>query len=294
MTAAHAAGRQRPLLPEQHPQRVRVAAVAATLAAVVAAAGLRIAGNAPPTAATVPSDALDAAATTSLVIPAAAAVAVAVTTDDNVERVGLLSVGVFAGLTAVSAAATVPAAGAIAGGGALAVGSRGTWTDNWRAVRRALVAGVILASVAFSLGGAVGLAPTFSRPVGSELYLVGVAGAVLFARPGRAGWIVGGLAAGAVLYAASAAPFAAGAAVLVAGAAVDVSGALLAAGVAGATAATVGGLRARNVPAAVGAATVLFAGVPATPARAAAVVLGISLLAWATDPAPGTGVGVDE
>jgi hypothetical protein len=274
--------------------RVRLAAGLLTLLVVAVVTLTRLLANTPRGTGTVSQQALGVVSMAALVGPGLAAIGAALVASSDVERVGLLSVGVFAILAMVSPVAAVPAAGALVGGGVLAIGARGTWTDEWHSVRRGAVVAVLLGSTALSLAGAMGVASGVARPVGSELFVLGLAGLLVFVRPGRLGWLAAGLTAAGVLYLGSTSPFVTGAVVLVAFAAVDVAAPVLVVGLAGAAAAVAGALREGNLTAAVGAGTLGLAGVPATPTRATAVVVALYVLVAATEAESSLGVTTDE
>lgn len=274
--------------------RVRLVAGLVTLLVVAVVTLTRLLANTPQTAANVSQPTLRAVSVAALVGPGLAAIGVALVAKTDVERFGLLAVGVFAILATLSPVAAVPAAGAVVGGGVLAIGARGTWLDEWYSVRRGAVVAVLLGSTALSLAGAMGVASGVARPAGSELFVLGLAGLLVFVRPGRLGWLAAGLTAATVLYLGSTVPFVTGAVVLVTLAAVDVAVPVLVVGLAGAAAAVTGALREGNLTAAVGAGTLGLAGVPATTTRATAVVVGLYVLVAATQAEPTLGVTTDE
>ncbi|MDG5776898.1 phosphate ABC transporter permease [Haloarculaceae archaeon H-GB2-1] len=263
--------------PDELANNVRVLAGAFALLAVASVTLVRLAVNAPMGSRLVPPGVPALAMTAAHVVPAVGALAVALTAASTHERIGLLAVGVFPLLSLADGAAAVPAAGALVAGGALVVLPRFEWNNDWHAVRRGLVAAVVLASVGLSLVGAMGVAPAFTRPVGSELFLLALAATVVYARPGVGGWFAGALVALGIVFVGSNAPFVTGAAVLVTSAVVRTSLFVLALGLGGAVAATAGLARDGRVTAALGIATVALAGVPATVPRATAVVLGLVL-----------------
>jgi hypothetical protein len=210
--------------------------------------------------------------------PALGALAVGVTTDRPAVRVATLFAGVFGLLTLVADAAaysaSVAAVGALA---VVAVDSLDRPTSLDRGLRWA-VSGALVVGMGCSLAAGVGVAPTVTRPLGSDLALLALAATPVFVPWDRRAAVVGLLAGVGVASVGLTAPFVTGAVALVGGAVLDASTPLLALATAGtATTAATGALGRR--PAVVLGGTLLFvAGVPASVPRALAVVLGATLL----------------
>lgn len=221
------------------------------------------------------------------VVLALCLIAVAVSTRRTPLRVGLLFVGVFGLLPLAARAATVPALfGVILGGGVALVGTNGVPAD-YRTLRRHLIATGVLAGVAVTLSGSIGLLDGSARGIGGLLTFGAVTGMVVRADGDRLA-LAAGLFAVAVVAAASVMhPYVLGSALLVAFAVAGVPHVIVAAAVGGAAAATVAGLRRDEYTLAIGAPLVLLAGVPATFPRAMAVVLGAMLVLVPFDAAPG-------
>ncbi|MFC7045725.1 hypothetical protein ACFQH6_10175 [Halobacteriaceae archaeon GCM10025711] len=248
-------------------RQLRVVTGVVALASVGALAALRAAVNAP---VAVPDAVLAVstpARTAAVVGPALAAFALALTTDDVVERIGLLAVAVFPTLALLSPTAVLPATGALAAGGGIAVVRGLSRRRDYRTARRWVVAGVVLVGVTASLASSLGVAPGQLRPFGSTLALLGVALVPVFARPGSVGWFLGGLAGMTVVWAGLTAPFVTGAVLLVGAGVVGASTLVVAAGVGGAVAAATGGVTDGNFLVACGVGVLLLAGVPATVPR---------------------------
>jgi hypothetical protein len=209
--------------------------------------------------------------TASLVAGVVAALALAAAADRAIQQIGLLFVGVFGGLAALSDAATLPAAVAIVGGSVLAV------DPAWRGRRAPLVALYVLA-LATSLAGAVGVETAAFRPVGSTLAVLGLGATALVGSPRLPDWLLGGLVTAFVLFVGASAPYVTGAVVLVGFAVLGTSLVLVAAGFGFATAALVDALRRDRRHVALGVAVLVAAGVPATIGHAIAVVVGLRLV----------------
>lgn len=221
---------------------------------------------------------LDLLSAGALAVPAVAAGALAATTTDDAERVGLAVVAAFGLVALASPAAAIPAATGVVAGGAVAVGAR------WRALParevgwRAAPVGAVLAGVALSLSAAMELAPAGVRPVGAHLAMVGAAATPALLAPRHRDWALGGAVAGLLVAVGTLAPFLTGAVTLIGGGVVAVSLPVMAAGLAGLVTTASAGLRTRHAPAVVGAGLLLVAGVPATIPRALAAVLGVLVL----------------
>jgi hypothetical protein len=221
---------------------------------------------------------MDLLAVSAIAAPVVAAGVLATTTAIETERVGLVFVVAFGALTLVSPSVAVPAAAAIVGGGALAVGAR--WRAlpergmNWRVTP---VIGVLLGT-ALSLSAAVGLAPAVARPAGAHLAMLGAAATPALLGHGNRDWALGGLVAGLLVAFGVVAPFVTGAVSLIGGGIIAVSLPVMAAGLAGLVTTISAGIRTGRTPATIGAGLLLVAGVPGTLPRAMAAVLGLLLL----------------
>lgn len=209
--------------------------------------------------------------------PALAALALAVTTDDTLERVGLAFVGAFGLLLTITPAVTVPAVLAVAGGGTLAIGRRWQRLDR-RSDWHVLPVGLVLTSVAVSLLGSIGVAPRTLWTIGSHLALLGAAGTPALLGHGRRDWAFGGVVAGVLVAVGGSAPFVTGAVTLIGGGVVGASLLVLAVGLCGLVTTASAALRQRHWYALVGAGLLLAGGIPTSIPRALAVVLGLLLL----------------
>jgi hypothetical protein len=209
---------------------------------------------------------------------AAAAVGVAVATDRPTVGVGLLFVAAFTLVGAVTSAAGLPAVVAVALGGGLAlVGAVGR--PSARAdYRRAATVGLAAIGIALSLGGSVGVGFDGSHTLGvaASLAAVGLVGVAV--DPYWQSLAVGAVAGIGLLVAGIVAPFITGATLLVALAVTGVSASVVAVAVAGATTAIASGIRRRALLPVAGGSLCLCAGVPSTPERAAALVVGLTLV----------------
>jgi hypothetical protein len=203
------------------------------------------------------------------------------TTAEPWTRIGLVLVGVFGLLSAVTSAVAVPTVGIVAAGGwLLLIGSvnHGASIVNPRRGFRTLVTGVLLGGLTLSLFGAIGVEPATLRPLGTTLALVGMAATPFAVRSGVGPLAVGALAGVGTFALAAAAPFVSGAVALTAGSVVGASAIPLAAAVGGLTATVAEGvLHRRIVPAAAGC-LLLLAGVPSTLPRALGVVLAVAFI----------------
>jgi hypothetical protein len=261
------------------PLRVRTLAATLAAVAVLALAGYTAAKNAPGTLPDAVAALEPLLVRASLVVPAAGAVAVAVTSPRVRERLGLLFVGVFGLLAAVSPAAALPAAFAALAGGTVAVSASAPETGTVAGRARVLVLALVLGGAAVTLASVLGVASATARPLGSTFVLLGVAGTPLFARSSWPAWTVGGLATLAVFAVADAAPFVVGAVALVAGGVVGAPLWAVALAVGGALTAAVAALADRQPATAAGALVLLGAGVPASVPGLVAVAFGATLLA---------------
>jgi len=209
--------------------------------------------------------------------PAIGALAIATVTEDAAERVGLVFVGTFALLLTLTTAVYVPAAVAIAGGGALTVGRRWQRLDrpgDWHI----LPATLLMGAVVVSLLGSLGVEPTTMWTVGSHLALLGMATTPALLGHRRTDWAFGGVVAGVLFAVGVSAPFVTGAVTLIGAGVVGASLLVLAVGICGLVTTASAAVRQRHWYALVGAGLLLAGGVPTTTPRALAVVLGVLLL----------------
>jgi len=202
--------------------------------------------------------------------------AIAVLDGESYETVGLVFVGVFGIVGTIARPAYVPAVVAIVAGTALATGDR-LLAGTDRRLGPAFVTSLLVCGLAVSLIGSLGVEPATTRPIGSQVTLLGIAGTPVFLARGRADWLFGALGAGLLVALGVFAPFLLGATGLVAGGIVGASTPVMALAVGGLTTTASAALRTRRHAAALGAALLLFAGVPATLPRALAVVLAVVL-----------------
>ena len=237
---------------------------------------LRIAVNAPVALPRGIAGLAPAAETAVLLLGGLGALVVGLRSPSTIERVGLVAVGVFAGLAAVTPAATVPTAGVLVVGTAGLVGHRLSW-DGLGDGRAVVAVGVLLA-LAASIGSTTGLLTPGFRVVGAWLALCSLAALSFVARPGWPGWLLGGLAVAGVLYAGIASPFLTGAVVLIGAGVLGTPLLLVAAGIGGAVAAVTGSFIEGRYSLALGGLLLLMAGVPATVPAAVAVIVGLVLL----------------
>ncbi|MEF8757953.1 MAG: hypothetical protein V5A33_06925, partial [Halobacteriales archaeon] len=175
--------------------------------------------------------------------PASAAVVLAVATDEDAIRVGLLSVGVFGFLGGFVEGAAVAAIGAVVGGTAVAIGTHLGAPRDWRTGRKVVVASTILGATAVSLAATSGVDPATLRPVGSTVALLGLAATPALVRPRLPEVGIGAAGFGVVIVLGTGAPYVTGAVALVAGGVVGASLLAIALGVAGALTATAATLR---------------------------------------------------
>lgn len=241
--------------------------------------GVRVWNNAP--AALPPAVHVARPALSGLVVlgPALAAIVLAIATDQDGIRFGLVAVGVFGLLGGFVDGAAMGAIGAIVGGGAVSVGSHLAVRRQWRIDRTIIVAATLLVAAGVSLAGMAGVNPAALRPIGSTVALLGLAGTPLLVRPRLPEIGIGAAAFAGVIVLGTAAPYVTGGVVLVGGAVIGASLLVIALGVAGTLLATAATLRTREFARALGALTLLAAGVPATIPRALGIVVGLMLLA---------------
>ncbi|NHN61592.1 MULTISPECIES: phosphate ABC transporter permease [Halorussus] len=269
--------------PEPRTRTVRLAAASAAVAGLGPLTATRVALNAPVVLPSAASAAwLDAAATAAVLGPAAGATLLGATADEAWARTGLILVGTFGFLSAVSTAFALPTVGAVVVGSWLTLVGRAGAVDrpatHWD-VAGGLVAAALLGGLTLSLFGAVGVRPAALRPAGSTLALVGMAATPLAFRPRPSAFAVGGLAAAAAFHLTGAAPFVSGAVVLVAGGVVGASAPLLAAAIGGLAATVAEGAAGRRVAPAAAGLLLLAAGVPSSIPRALGAALAAAFVA---------------
>lgn len=211
--------------------------------------------------------------------PGLAAIVLAIATDQDGIRFGLLAVGVFGLLGGYVEGAAMAAIGAIVGGGAVAIGSHLVVRREWRMDRTVGVAAMLLVATGVSLAATSGVDPATLRPIGSTVALLGLGATPLLVRPRLPEVGIGAAVFAGVIVLGTAAPYVTGGVVLVGGAVVGASLPVIALGVAGTLLATAATLRTREYARALGALTLLAAGVPATIPRALGIVVGLMLLA---------------
>lgn len=251
---------------------------------------LRLVRNLPVGLPAVVRGASPAVETLAAVVPALALVGLAIVVERRAERVALAAVGVFVLLGTADSAAWLPAAAATVAGATAAValelrerlpaGADPLSTPALRAVSGPAVVAVLgVLTLVCSLGASAGFATTTLRSAGAVLVFGTLAALpVLRSLEGSLGLAIWVVATFAVVVGAASAPFVAGAVVLVALGAGTAPLALLALGIGGGVATVVADTRRHAFGAAVGAALVLFAGVPATLPRAVAFALGLVVL----------------
>lgn len=261
------------------PARPRTVAGLLAFVPVTLAMVVRIWNNAPGGLPAEVHAARPAISALAVVGPASAAVVLAVATDEDAIRVGLLSVGVFGLLGGFVEGAAMAAIGAVVGGGVVAIGTHLGVPRDWRTGRKAVVAATILGGAVVSLTATSGVDPATLRPLGSTVALLGLAATPALVNPRLPEVGIGAAGFGVVIVIGTGAPYVTGGVVLVAGAVVGASLLVIALGVAGALTATAATLRTRRPARALGALTLLAAGVPATVPRALGVVVGLVLLA---------------
>lgn len=274
-------------------RRRAVAGGALAALAVGVATVLRVLHNVPFDPLPVSAGVLGAVEVGAAVVVALALGALAVGSRRTGVRIGLLFVATFGALATVAPASRVPAAVAVIGGGALALGAALGVPDSYREVRRAAVAASFPIAIALSLASTLGLGGAGLRELGVLAFLVAVLSLSVRVRGDRVALVAGAVAFAAVAAGSASAPFVAGSALLVGFGVVGGPHVLVAAAVGGAVAAAVAGARRGEYAIAAGAVVLVFAGVPATPTAAMAVLLGATLAL--VDPAALAGVeGADE
>ena len=268
------------VLPSDDSERRRVLTGATVVAAC--AVGLQtlvlVAHNLPFDPLTLPPGAVGALDTLTAVVVASAGVAVALSSRRDSVTVGLLFVAIFGFVGTGSAAATVPAVvGVVAGGTVALLGSLDP-LGNRVDIPRLVVAGAFIMAVLTALTNAVGVLALGSRGTGGSVAVLALAATALVFECDSVDLLVGAAAAVAVVFATAASPFVAGSIFLVGFSMVSVPPLLVALGAGGGTACLVAGVRRRDVTAVAALALVVLAGVPVTPPRAMAVLLGVTVL----------------
>ncbi len=240
---------------------------------VVMAALLRVGVNAPVTLPRLVQQAYPAVDGVVLLTGGLGALVLGLLTASTVGRVGLVATGVFALLAATVPAAAVPATGVVT------VGALAVWIDGMPGARiadgRPLVALGYVIAVGAALGSATGLLGPGFRAVGAWAALLALAALSTVHRPGRAGWLLAGVAMAGVLASGIVSPFLTGAVVLIVAGVIGAPLVLVAAGVGGAVAAAAGSVGDRRYRPAIGVVILVAAGVPATLPRAVAAVVGL-------------------
>lgn len=274
------------VVPDSQPPMVRLAAALLGGVGLAVLTLTRIAVNGPVVVPWLVSGVwFDAVTTAAVVGPSLGAVLLGVTTAEPWERIGLVLVGVFGLLSALTSAIAVPTVGIVAAGGwLLLVGpmKHGVFVANPRRVFRTLVAGVLLAGLTLSLFGAIGIEPAILRPLGTTLALIGMAATPLAVRSTVGPLAVGVLAGTGTLALAAAAPFVSGAVALTAGSVVGASALVLATAMGGLTATVAEGVLHRRIAPAAAGCLLLLAGVPSSIPRALGVILAVAFITTST------------
>ncbi|MFB6170061.1 MAG: hypothetical protein ABEJ06_02835 [Haloarculaceae archaeon] len=252
----------------------RVGAVGLAVVATVALTALRFAVDAPVSLGVPVGTLFDPVVTDTLAAGGLAMLVLGATGADHlaVPSLGLLFVGVFAGLAAVAEAATVPAAGAVVVG-CWAVLRPWRRQPRTRAVRLAFALGLAL-----TVGAATGLLSLDARGLGTAVVLLGYAATPLLveATPGRLAWGVG--AGVLVVVSGALAPFVTGALALTLSGVAGVSLLLLGLAVTGLTTTLAAALDDRRPAVVAGVCLLVGAGVPVSVQRGVALVLGAALV----------------
>lgn len=258
-------------------QRVLVAATLMIAAlAVTGQTVTTIAGNLPFD----PVGGLAAFSTTfSLLVPltvSAAAIATGAATNNPTVRIGLLFVAAFTIVGSVSSATVLPAALGISVGGAVSLYGGLTHTVTVVSVRKLLLAGSAMLGTTISLGGTVGIVPGDSHIVGVGATVAAIALLGIEMPVDHRSLVGGSIAAVGVVWGSIAAPFATGATLLVGFGITQLSVLIVALAIGGAVAALLSGIQNGVVIPVAGCGLCLFAGIPATPASAAALLVGVT------------------
>lgn len=256
---------------------LRPAAVVAAVA-VAGRTALRIAGNIPFEPVVLPA-VIDqsVAALTLLAVTAALGIA-AIAVSRPLSTVGFLFVAVFGALGAAAPAAALPALVGVSLGGAIALGDLLEWPATATTARRVFTVGLAVGGVAVSLSSALGLVAGSLHTAGIGATLVALTLVGIDADP-DATTVAGGVAVAVLLLAAGVlAPFATGATLLVGFAVTGISLPVVAVGIAGGSLALIEGIRRHEPLLAAGGGLCVCAGIPATPERAATLLLGVALV----------------
>ncbi|MFC6954471.1 hypothetical protein [Halorubellus litoreus] len=261
----------------------RLLAAAGALLATAAVTALRVLHNVPFDPLAVGPGVLRGVAVLGAFAVAVALAAVGLDHDAASVRVGCLFAAAFGALGTVADGAALPATLAVPAGGALALAGALGVPSTYREARVRVVAAVLVAAVALSLGSTTGVLPAGLREAGSVAALAALSLLVVRLRGDRVALGAGIGVGAAVLWATAAAPYVAGSALLVGFGVVGGPHVLVATAAGGVVAATVAGVRRGALALAAGALVLAAAGVPATPAAAAAVVLGALLVASDAD-----------
>lgn len=220
----------------------------------------------------------DPVVTLAVIGPAIAAILLGLTTTDDIRQVALTFVGVFGLLSVVSGQAVWPASIAVVVGTGLVVLTNAKRPVSPDETAETLVGVVFVGGVALSMAGGLGLEPATTRPLGSTVGLLAIAGAPVFVEWRWRTVFVGVLAGVAVFAFGLAAPFVTGAASLVGGAIVGSSLPVLALAVVGGVTVVATGVDRRSLATVTGGLLVLTAGIPATVPRSLALLVGLALL----------------
>lgn len=282
------------------------AAAVAGVAAVVAIAGraaLRVLGNLPFEPVVVPPSVHAVAAVATPVVLGLGLFVAGVVSDRPTSLVGLLFAGVFGVAGALIPGMALPAAGAIAAGGSVALLGPLARPDRHgvggSVARRRVLAVGFVAAVAVSLASSVGVVDGGVRGPGAVIALGAVAATGTLAGRDLVALGIGGIAVAAVLLVGIARPFVVGSALLVGFGVTGAPYALVALAVGGGLSAAVGGARSGERALAIGACLLVLAGVPATFPQTMAVLLGAWLVLLGgeekagVDGFAGSGIDVD-
>ncbi|WP_049910438.1 MULTISPECIES: hypothetical protein [Halococcus] len=276
------AGAASQVVPNSQTPTVRLSAGLVAVVGIALLTLTRIAVNVPVGLPLVSSSVwFDTVTTAAVVGPAGGIILLGVTAEEAWERIGLILVGVFGLLSALTTAIAVPAVGVIvAGSWLLLIGrARGFERQDYRwQTLGGLVAIALLGSLALSLFGVIGVRPATLRPAGTTLALIGMAATPLAVRSSLGPLAVGALTGVGTFSLTASAPFVSGAIVLIAGSAVGASAVLLAAAVGGLTATITEGVMRHRITPAVAGLLLLMAGVPSSIPRALSVVLAVALI----------------
>ena len=269
-------------IPNSQTPTIRLSAGLVAVGGIVLLTLTRIAVNVPVGLPLVSSGVwFDTVMIVAVVGPAAGIILLGVTAEEAWERIGLILVGVFGLLSALTSAIAVPAVGVIvAGSWLLLIGRTKDFERQgyrWQSLG-GLVAIALLGSLTLSLFGAIGVHPAILRPTGTTLALVGMAATPLAIRSSFGPLAVGALAGVGTFLLTASAPFVSGAVVLIAGSAVGASAVLLAAAVGGLTATITEGVMRHRITPAVAGLLLLMAGVPSSIPRALSVILAVALV----------------